>query len=79
MTASQKAALDQAAADAGETFVKVSREGTIEAMQNGMNKYGVSFIEVPLKPWHNRMAPVLEEFEAKGTLPQGLVDQIKSM
>ena len=79
LTASQKAALDQAAADAGETFVKVSREGTIEAMQNGMNKYGVSFIEVPLKPWHNRMAPVLEEFEAKGTFPQGFVDQIKSM
>ena len=79
LTEKQKQALDQAAADAGEIFIKVSRDGTIEDMRNGTNKYGVSFLDVPLKPWHDRMAPVLEEFEKNGTLPKGLVDKIKAM
>ena len=44
-----------------------------------MNDYGVSFIEVPLEPWHDKMAPVLEQFEADGILPKGLVEQVKAI
>ena len=48
-------------------------------MAEALLKHGVSFIEVPLKPWHDKMAPVLAEFEKDGVLPAGLVDKVKAI
>ena len=79
LTPEQQNALQQAAEDAGEEFVRVSSALVQESKSGGMNDYGVSFIEVPLEPWHDKMAPVLEQFEADGILPKGLVEQVKAI
>ena len=72
-------ALEQAAEDAGETFVKASSELVQQSRTGGMNNYGVTFIEAPLAPWHDKMAPILIEFENDGILPKGLVEQVKAI
>ncbi len=74
-----QAALQQAAEDAGEAFVSASAGFVTTFRRSGIDDYGVSFIEVPLKPWHDKMAPVLEQFEADGILPAGLVAQVKAI
>lgn len=79
LTPSQQAALQQAAEEAGEIFVKVSREDTEQAMRDGRETYGVSFIDVPLAPWQAAMAPVLAGFETDGILPAGIVEQVKAI
>ncbi len=75
----QQKALEQAAEDAGDAFVKVSGGQVMESKMGGMNDYGVTFLEVPLKPWHDKMAPVLVQFEKDGILPKGLVAQVKAI
>jgi TRAP-type C4-dicarboxylate transport system substrate-binding protein len=79
LTPSQQAALQQAAEEAGEIFVKVSREDTEQAMRDGRETYGVSFIDVPLAPWQEAMSPVLAEFEAEGILPPGIIKEVKAI
>ena len=79
LTDSQKRAMEQAAEEAGEVFVQAGDDLTVSSMAEARQKHGVSFIEVPLKPWHDKMAPVLAEFEKAGVLPEGLVDQVKAI
>ena len=79
LTDSQKRAMEQAAEEAGEIFVQAGLDLTVSSMAEARLKHGVSFIEVPLKPWHDKMAPVLAEFEKDGVLPAGLVDKVKAI
>jgi TRAP-type C4-dicarboxylate transport system substrate-binding protein len=79
LTDDQKRAMEQAAEEAGETFVQAGLELTVSSMEEAKRKYGVSFIDVPLQPWHDKMAPVLVDFEDSGVLPKGLVEQVKAI
>ena len=79
LTDSQKRAMEQAAEDAGAAFVQAGLDLTKSTTAEGKEKYGVAFIDPPLKPWHEKMAPVLAAFEKDGVLPKGLIDKVKAI
>jgi len=72
-------ALQRATDEGGAVYEKLSRAELTQSTKDAKEKYGGSFLSVPLKPWHDKMAPILAGFEKDGILPKGLVAQVKAI
>ena len=79
LTAAQKKAVNQAAVDAGEKYQELTGADSIVLTKKAQNEHGLTIILPPLKPWHDKMAPVHQELEANGTLAKGIIAQIRAV
>ena len=75
----QRAAIEQAAFEAGELYTSTSRKQTVEKTRKAQWELGLNIILPPLKPWHDRMAETHAEFEEQGLLPKGLIAKVKAI
>ena len=75
----QRAAIEQAAFEAGELYTSTSRKQTVEKTRRAQWELGLNIILPPLGPWHERMAETHAEFEAQGLLPKGLIAKVKAI
>lgn len=74
-----KAAIEQAVAEAGEVYVKVSKEQDAAHTETTVREHGVELIEVPLEPWYEAAEAVHRSLEERGLLPAGLIDEAKAV
>ena len=74
-----KAALHQAADEAGEVYVRLSREKNDEHVRAAQEELGLVLIQPPLAPWHERAASMHKAIEDKGLLPAGIIEKAKSI
>jgi TRAP-type C4-dicarboxylate transport system substrate-binding protein len=79
LSPAQRDALQQATDEGGDEYVRLSRAELTQSTKDAQEKYGVTFLSVPLKPWHDKMAPILAGFEKDGILPKGLVARVKAI
>lgn len=79
LTDAQKAALEQAADEAGEVYVKVSKEANDAHIEAAKKEHGLEMVEAPLESWHEKAAAMHELLEEKGLLPEGIIDEAKSV
>ena len=75
----QRAAIEQAAFEAGELYTETSRRQTMEKTRKAQEELGLNIIIPPLEPWHDHMAKVHAEFEEQGLLPKGLIAEVKAI
>jgi TRAP-type C4-dicarboxylate transport system substrate-binding protein len=73
LTEEQQAALHQAANEAGEVYVRISRENDQAHLQAAQDEYGLVIIEPPLGPWREKAREVHAVLEEKGFLPEGII------
>jgi tripartite ATP-independent transporter DctP family solute receptor len=74
-----KQALHQAADDAGDVYVRLSREKNDEHVQAAQEELGLVLIQPPLAPWHEHAASMHKAIEEKGLLPAGIIEKAKSI
>ena len=79
LTPEQQKLMLQAADETGEVFNRVSASERDEYNRRAMDEHGLKIIQVSLKPWHDKMSPILAEFESAGLLPAGIVAQIRAI
>ena len=75
----QRAAIEQAAFEAGELYTSTSQRQTVEKTRKAQWELGLNIILPPLGPWHEKMAATHAEFEEQGLLPKGLIAQVKAI
>ncbi len=74
-----QAALVQAANEAGEEYVRLSKAGNDEHVRLAQEELGLTIIIPPLKAWHEKAAGVHAKFEADGLLPKGIIATAKAI
>jgi TRAP-type C4-dicarboxylate transport system substrate-binding protein len=75
----QKNAITQAANEAGEEYVRLSKERDMMHTLRAQEELGLNIIIPPLKPWHEKAEGVHAKFEADGRLPKGIIEAAKSI
>ena len=75
----QKKALIQAADEAGEEYVRLSKEGNDNHTRRAQEELGLTIIIPPLAPWHEKAMSVHALLEKKGLLPKGIVAAAKGI
>ena len=75
----QRAAIEQAAFEAGELYTSTSRKQTVEKRRKAQWELGLNIIHPALGPWHDHMAKTHAEFEEQGLLPKGLIAKVKAI
>lgn len=75
----QKKAIIQAANEAGEEYVRLSKEGDVAHTLRAQEELGLNIIIPPLGPWHAKAKDIHTKFEADGTLPKGIIEAAKSI
>ena len=79
LTKSQQDAIDEATHEASAVFAKLMAQANAESVRKAQDEYGVSLIYPPIKPWIEKMKPAVADFEKRGLIPQGLVEQIQAI
>ena len=74
-----KAALHQAADEAGDVYVRLSREKNDEHVMAAQEELGLVLIQPPLAPWHEHAASMHQSIEEKGLLPAGIIEKAKAI
>jgi len=77
-TADQKVMVN-AVDEGGRYYTKIVSEGVDKDIQNMLDEHGVSIIKVSLKPWMEKMKPVIKEMENKNIIPKGLYDEVQAI
>ena len=75
----QKAAMTQAANEAGEEYMRLSKIGNDEHTLRAQEDLGLYVIIPPLGPWHAKAESLHSTLEEKGFLPKGLVGEAKAI
>ncbi len=75
----QKAAMEQAANEAGDEYRRLSKIKNDEHTYRAQEDLGLNVILPPLTPWHKKAEPVHAKFEASGILPKGIVAAAKAI
>jgi TRAP-type C4-dicarboxylate transport system substrate-binding protein len=75
----QKAIMHQAANEAGEVYVRISRENDLGHIQAAQDDLGLTIILPPLGPWHEHAKAVHSSLEEKGLLPAGIIAKAKAI
>lgn len=75
----QMAAMIKAANEAGEEYIRLSKERNTEHTRAAQEQLGLNIIIPPLKPWHEKAKAVHAKFEADGKLPKGIVAAAKAI
>ena len=79
LTKSQQDAIDEATHEASPVFAKLMKNANDELTQRAQDQYGISLIYPPIKPWIEKMKPAIADFESRGVIPKGLVEQIQAI
>ena len=79
LTQSQQDAIDEATHEASDVFAKLMKNANDESTQKAQDQYGISLIYPPIKPWIEKMKPAIADFESRGVIPKGLVEQIQAI
>ena len=79
LTKSQQDAIDEATHEASPVFAKLMKNANDESTQRAQDQYGISLIYPPIKPWIEKMKPAIADFESRGVIPKGLVEQIQAI
>ncbi len=79
LTDSQRDAIDEATKEASAVFAKLMKQANDELTQKAQEVYGISLIYPPIKPWIEKMKPAVADFEQRGLIPKGLVEQIQAI
>ncbi len=75
----QKDALTQAANEAGEVYVRISRENDQKHIMAAQEELGLTIIQPPLGPWHGHADAVHKTIEEEGLLPKGIIGQARAV
>lgn len=75
----QKKTIVQAANEAGDEYMRLSKLKNDEDIERAQEQHGLSIIIPPLKPWLKKAEEVQSIFEEKGLLPKGIVAAAKSI
>lgn len=76
---SQKKIMTQAANEAGEVYVRISKENDLKHIVAAQEELGLTIIVPPLAPWHKHADSVHKALEAKGLLPKGIIGQARAI
>ena len=79
LNSKQKKILHQAANEAGEVYVKMSKQKNDEHIEAAKEELGLVYIEPPLGPWHKHADGVHEMLENKGFIPKGIIAEARSV
>lgn len=79
LTPSQQKAVEQATTDSGPYFKELMDSAQDAAKLKAANEFGVSFIEPPIGPWIEKMAPAHADFEERGIIQEGLIARIQAI
>jgi hypothetical protein len=69
----------KASDESAPVFVAASTKERDDFTKRAIAEHGLSIIDVPLEPWHEKMKGVLADFERSGLLPKGLADQVRAI
>ena len=79
LSAEQRALLHQAANEAGEVYVRISRENDLGHIRAAQEELGLTIIQPPLEPWHEHAKEVHRSLEEGGLLPQGIIARAQAV
>jgi len=79
LNSNQKKMLHKAANEAGEVYVKMSKQKNDEHVEAAKEELGLVYIEPPLGPWHKHADGVHQMLENKGFIPKGIIAEARSI
>jgi TRAP-type C4-dicarboxylate transport system substrate-binding protein len=79
LNSKQKNLFHQAANEAGEVYVKMSKQKNDEHIEAAKEELGLVYIEPPLGPWHKHADGVHEMLENKGFIPRGIIAEARAI
>jgi TRAP-type C4-dicarboxylate transport system substrate-binding protein len=79
LTEEQRTILRQAAREGGEAYRRESERGFTEKRQRAEREFHVTVIEADLGPWRERAQAIVQQLEADGNLPRGLVARVQAL
>ena len=79
LNSKQKNLFHQAANEAGEVYVKMSKQKNDEHIEAAKEELGLVYIEPPLGPWHKHADGVHEMLENKGFIPKGIIAEARAI
>ena len=79
LSESQQAAIQQASIEAGEEYVRLSKEGNDDHIQAAQTELGLTIINPPKGPWLEKADAVHVLLEEKGFLPAGIIAQARAV
>jgi len=79
LNSTQKKLIHQAANEAGEVYVKISKQNNDKHLEAAKEELGLVYIEPPLGPWHKHADGVHEMLENKGLIPKGIIAEARSI
>ena len=75
----QKAAMNQAAIEAGKVYARISKEKDLEHIQAAQDKYGLNIIYPSMTAWREKAKAVHDKLESDGILPKGVIEAAKAI
>lgn len=79
LTDEQKAAVEQAAHEAGEEYVRLSAEKDKADTQTAIDQHGLKLIDAPREPWLEAAEEVHKRLAERGLVPLDLIEQAKAI
>ena len=79
LTKEQQEILYDALREAGDICTKLAIENGEKLVKEMKEKYGVTFHEVDLAPWREKIATFIPELEKQGTIPAGFVEKVRAI
>jgi TRAP-type transport system periplasmic protein len=79
LTPSQQKAVEQATTESGPYFKALMDTAQEAAKAKAAEEFGVSFIEPPIGPWIEKMAPAHMDFEERDIIQKGLIARIQAI
>lgn len=79
LTDAQKAAMEQAADEAGDVYVRISKENDAAHLAAAQKEHGLQLVDAPLEPWHEKAAEMHKLLEEKGLVPPGIIEKAKAI
>ena len=79
LSESQRAAIQQASIEAGEEYVRLSKEGNDDHIAAAQSELGLTIINPPKEPWLEKAGSVHSLLEEKGFLPAGIIEDAKAV
>jgi TRAP-type C4-dicarboxylate transport system substrate-binding protein len=79
LTPTQKKALHQASDEAGDYFTRMNYDSLGVDLPYMIEQDGVTYIQVPLKEWREKIRPFYQKLEAEGKIAKGFYDMVQSL
>jgi TRAP-type C4-dicarboxylate transport system substrate-binding protein len=62
--------------EAGKWYTDFSYNYMLERKRQAINEHGVAVLEVPLKPWQEKMKPFYAQYEKDAKIPAGYLEKV---